>query len=572
MYWKRFFPVLEWLPQYRRKDLSGDFSAGLTVGVMLIPQGMAYALLAGLPPIYGLYAATIPVMLYVLLGTSRQLSVGPTATSSLLTAAAIQSLALTGDEMSINIAIMLAFMVGVIQLALGLLRMGFLVNFLSNPVVSGFTSASALIIGFSQFKHLLGVSAPNTNYVHEIVIALAKNVGNINWITVCIGLVGIILVRYTKKITEKIPGALVAVAIGILVVWGLGLQQQGVAIVGTIPDGLPQIGMFYWNWEQAKLLFPFALSISLVGFVESIAIAKAIQNKHRSYQVLPNQELVALGVSKIGGAFFQSFATTGGFSRTAVNDRAGAKTNLAGMLSATLILLTLLFLTPLFYYLPQAILASVILAAIFSLVEVKEARRLWQTDRRDFVMWLITFVATLTVGIQEGILLGASVSIAAIIYRTVNPHIAVLGRIGNTLHYRNVRRFDNLEQRPDVLVIRIDADLYFANSQSIKESVEALINSKGEALRLLVFCAESISGIDSTAAQMLEDLHKKCHTKGITFYWSAVKGPVRDKLFSSGFIAQIGEENMFLGIQDAIDAFDKTTENVHRQYATQHGK
>lgn len=569
---RRWLPILEWLPQYTKKDLKGDVSAGLTVGIMLIPQGMAYALLAGIPPIYGLYASTIPLILYALLGTSRQLSVGPTATSSLLTGAGVLLVSEAGGEQAAQIAVLIALLVGVIQLILGLLRMGFLVNFLSNPVVSGFTSASALIIAFSQFKHLLGVKVPNTNYLHEMIWAILQQVSVINWISVGIGLLGVLFVRYTKKFTEAVPGALLAVTAGILLTWGLGLEAYGVAIVGNIPQGLPQPSLFIWDWTLVQTLLPTAAAISLVGFVESIAIAKAIQQKHRNYEVSPNQELLALGISKIGGAFFQSFATTGGFSRTAVNDRAGAQTNLAGILSALLIVLTLLFLTPIFYYLPQAILASVILAAIFSLVEIGEARRLWREYRSDFYLWLLTFAATLSIGILEGILIGAGASLVAIVYRSTHPHIALLGRIPQTAHYRNIYRFEGLEQQPDVLILRIDADLYFANSQYVKEFIESEMAKKGEDLRLVIVCAESISLLDSTAFQMLKDLLERAKKKGVQFYWAAVKGPIRDQFFRSGWINTFSEAHLFLTIQDAIDAYLQSKTPDTQTYAVQHNR
>jgi SulP family sulfate permease len=378
---KNFIPILDWLPNYKPKWLQGDMSAGLTVGVMLIPQGMAYAMIAGLPPIYGLYASTVPLLIYAIFGTSRQLAVGPVAMVSLLTAAGVGAMAEGGSETYIALAIALALFVGLIQFLLGAFRLGFLVNFLSHPVISGFTSAAALIIGLSQLKHLLGVNLPGSHHVHEIIISAVEQFCSVNWYTFAIGATGIALIMLVKRYQPAIPGPLLAVVFGILAVWGLGLTEAGVKIVGEVPSGLPAFSVPQFGLETIQSLAPIALAIALVSFMESIAVAKAIQAKHRDYKVDANQELIGLGLANIGGAFFQSYTTTGGFSRTAVNDQAGAKTGLAAIISAVLIVLTLLFLTPLFYYLPNAILASVIMVAVFGLIDWKEAVHLWHSNR-----------------------------------------------------------------------------------------------------------------------------------------------------------------------------------------------
>ncbi|MBV6652851.1 MAG: sodium-independent anion transporter, partial [Mameliella sp.] len=337
---KALLPILDWLPNYKTSNLKGDLSAGLTVGVMLIPQGMAYAMIAGLPPIYGLYASTIPLVIYAILGTSRQLAVGPVAMVSLLTATGIGAMADGGTELYISLAIVLALFVGVIQFLLGAFRLGFLVNFLSHPVISGFTSAAALIIGLSQLKHLLGVDIPRSHHVHEIVGNAIAQFGDINLYTFGVGIAGIVLILGIKKINKSIPGPLIAVAFGIAIVYSLGLVDKGVKIVGTVPEGLPSFGIPSFSSEQFSALLPIALTIALVSFMESIAVAKAIQSKHKNYKIISNQELIGLGAANIAGSFFQSYPTTGGFSRTAVNDQAGAKTGLAAIISAILIALT----------------------------------------------------------------------------------------------------------------------------------------------------------------------------------------------------------------------------------------
>lgn len=556
---KNVIPGLSWLQNYDRTHLKGDLAAGLTVGVMLIPQGMAYAMLAGLPPIYGLYASTIPLIIYALFGTSRQLAVGPVAMVSLLTAAGVSAFAEGGTEMYIRVAILLALMVGLIQFLLGVFRLGFLVNFLSHPVISGFTSAAALIIGLSQLKHLMGVSIPRTHHVYEILIYAVEKLGETNLATLLVGLGGIALILLFKKYFSKIPGQLMAVIFGLVVVWILRLDQQGVKIVGDIPSGLPGLGIPLLEVDLIRQLIPTALAISLVSFMESIAVAKAIQVKHGNYKVIPNQELRALGLSNIVGSFFQSYPTTGGFSRTAVNDQAGAQTGLASVFSAVLIVLTLLFLTPLFYYLPQAILASVIMVAVFGLIDFKEARHLWHTDRRDFWMLLVTFIGTLALGIEQGIGLGVVLSLIMVVYQTTIPHFAELGRVPGTTFFRNLSRFESLEEFPEILIVRFDARLYFANITFFVETIERLSEEKGDALKVILVDCESINSLDSSAIHALERMIRKFREEGVEMYFSSVKGPLRDSLQKSGTLDLIGE-HVFMSNQAAVEYYKACVE------------
>ncbi|MCB9300680.1 MAG: solute carrier family 26 protein [Lewinellaceae bacterium] len=566
---KQFLPILGWLPSYKSEQLKGDLSAGLTVGVMLIPQGMAYAMIAGLPPIYGLYASTIPLILYAILGTSRQLAVGPVAMVSLLTAAGIGAIAQGGTETYITLAIALALFVGLIQFFLGAFRLGFLVNFLSHPVVSGFTSAAALIIGLSQLKHLLGIKLGRSEHIHEILIEAGRRIGETNLATLAIGLAGILLILGIKRINKAIPGPLLAVIFGILAVWGFGLTEQGVKIVGEVPKGLPSLVIPSFSMENFDALLPIALAIALVSFMESIAVAKAIQAKHKNYKVDANQELIALGVANIGGSFFQAYPTTGGFSRTAVNDQAGANTGMAAIISALLIALTLLFLTPLFYYLPNAILASVIMVAVFGLIDIKEAVHLWHADRSDFWMLAVTFIGTLSLGIELGILIGVALSLGIIIFRTTMPHFAVLGKIPDKPHYKNIDRFDDLEVRPDILIMRFDARLYFANVAYFKDKIEEQIEKKGKALKLFILDANSINGMDSSGMHALEEIIELCHTLGVEFNLASVKGPVRDILVKGGLIDKIGEGHFFMRVQHAVDSFDEKDTQRYESYVLQ---
>lgn len=572
---KDYVPFIEWLPNYKKQDLTGDLSAGLTVGVMLIPQGMAYAMIAGLPPIYGLYASTLPLIIYALLGTSRQLAVGPVAMVSLLTATGVGTLAAGGTEAYIVLAITLAFLVGLIQFLLGAFRLGFLVNFLSHPVISGFTSAAALIIGLSQLKHLLGVDIARSHHVHEILWEAIAQFGEIHWSTFAIGVGGILLIKGARRLHKSIPGPLLAVVFGILVVWLAGMAEQGVKIVGDVPGGLPRFSVPSFEFSMLQDLMPIALAIALVSFMESIAVAKAIQSKHKNYKVIPNQELIALGMANIGGSFLQSYPVTGGFSRTAVNDQAGAKTGLASIISALLIVLTLLFLTPLFYYLPKAILASVIMVAVFGLIDVKEARHLWRADRSDFWMLVITFVATLSLGIEQGIGIGVLLSLAWIIFRTSRPHIAEIARVPGTTFYRNVDRFEAVEAREDLLIVRPDAQLYFANMGFFRERLEEMIRSKPK-LKTIILNAASINDIDSSAMHALSDLVNELRNENLQVLFTGVKGPVRDAMAKGGMMEKLGGNNFFMSVHEAVKELEKATpmedNDAHQAFVLQNNQ
>jgi sulfate permease, SulP family len=572
---KQFFPIAEWLPNYKKSDIKGDLSAGLTVGVMLIPQGMAYAMLAGLPPIYGLYAATVPLLIYAIFGTSRQLSVGPVAMASLLVASGLATIVSyeTEPEQYIKLAVLLALMVGVFRLGMGLFRLGFLVNFLSKPVISGYTSAAALIIGLSQLKHLLGIKIPNSNYVHEVLYHAALNIQSTHIITLAIGIGGIALLLGLKKIKKQykidIPGPLAVVALSTVLVWILDLNAEGVSIVGSVPGGFPTFTIPELSIITMQALIPAALTIALVGYMESIAVAKAIQAKHKTYKVSANQELIALGVANIGGALFQAFPVNGGFSRTAVNDQAGARTPLAGVISAVLVILTLLFLTALFYYLPQAVLASIIMVAVFNLIDVAIAKNLWKSNRADFWMLIAAFASTLFIGVVEGILIGVLLSLGMLIFKSSKPHVAELGRVPGTPYYRNIKRFHQLEDRPDILVIRFDAELYFANADFFSETLLQKIQLKFPNLKALILDAGSMTGIDSTGMSAIEDLNNNLKKQNIRWLWCEVKGPLRDSFEKAGMTDKIGRDNFFICIQEAVDALDGMEDSSRKSFALQ---
>ena len=556
---KSIIPILDWFSNYKKEWLKGDLGAGLTVGVMLIPQGMAYATIAGLPAVYGLYASIVPILIYAIFGTSRQLAVGPVAMVSLLTATAIASFEGISTTDYIAYAILLALLVGIIQFLFGLFRLGFLVNFLSHPVISGFTSAAALIIGLSQLKHLLGIDIERSHHINEIIIGAIEKLNEINWIAFGIGLVGIVLIIGVKKINKSLPSQLFAVIFGILAVtfFDLATGNNAVKIVKDIPASLPSFEIPFFDFNIIQLLIPMALTIALVSFMESIAVAKAIQTKHRDYKVIPNQELIGLGLANVIGSFFQSFPTTGGFSRTAVNDQAGAKTGLASIISAGLIIITLLFLTPLFYNLPNTILASVIMVAVFGLIDYKEAIYLWKSNRTDFFLLVATFLATLTIGIEKGIGLGVLLSLAIVVYKTTKPHVAVLANIHGTHFYRNIERFgEDVILKEDILIVRFDAQLYFANTTFFKDTLEELALNKGEKLKVIIIDCESMNNLDSSGVHALIETIDLYSSKGIEITFSGVKGPVRDVMEKGGVISKLGIDNFYMSIQDAVDAYE----------------
>ncbi len=547
----KWVPALGWMRGYdARRDLAGDVSAGLTVAVMLIPQGMAYAMLAGLPPVIGLYASVVPLLVYALLGTSRQLAVGPVAMVSLLVATGVGALAEAGSSEYVLLAVVLAGMVGVLQLAMGVFRLGKLVTFLSHPVISGFTSAAAIIIGLSQLKHLLGASIPRSAHLHELLLNASRALPDTSLPTLAIGAVAVVILLVLKKRAPRFPGALTVVVLGTLVTWGFGLHEAGVAIVGDVPAGLPTPSVPGFDLAKLSALLPTALVISLVGFMESISVAKAFARKNR-YEVDANQELVGLGRANVAGFFFGGYPVTGGFSRTAVNGQAGARTGLASAITAVVIGVSLLFFTPLFHFLPNAVLAAIVMTAVFGLVDWKEAKHLWHVKRPDAVLLGLTFVVTLFVGIEEGIAAGVVTSLAFFVHRSTRPHHAVLGRLPGTTLYRNVRRFDEAEELEGVKIWRFDASFYFANADYFRDQVDRLLLD-GET-RALVLDASGINDLDASAESMLQDIHTRLQGAGIALFVANAKGPVRDVMARGGFTEKLGEAQFFLDLHRAVE-------------------
>jgi len=551
---KKLIPALMWMHDYKKSDLSGDLSAGFIVAVMLIPQGMAYAMLAGLPPVIGLYASTIPLLVYALFGTSRQLAVGPVAMVSLLVLAGVSTLAEPGTESYISLVLLLMLMVGVIQFLMGVLKLGFIVNFLSHAVISGFTSAAAIIIGLSQLKHLLGVKL-ESNQVFLVLWEAIRKIAEINPISFAIGAGSIILLVTLKKVLPRVPGPLVVVVLSSIIVYLFQLQNAGVSIVGEVPKGLPSLSVPMFNMDSILLLLPIALTISFIGFMESIAMAKAIAAKEK-YKIVPNKELVGLGLANVAGSFFSGYPVTGGFSRSAVNYQAGARTPLATMITAVLILLTLLFFTDFFYYLPNTVLAAIIMVAVYGLIDFKEAKGLFKVHKLDGGTWAVTFIATLFIGIEQGILAGLAFSLVVFIARSAYPHMAELGFLKNEEVFRNVKRFPEAETDPEVLIYRIDASLYFANMNFIEEKLCERV-AESPALKWILLDFSGVNSIDAVAIHALEDMMDNCSKGQIKVYFAGIKGPVRDLLKKAGWNEKYADRMQYVSIAHVLSSIGK---------------
>ncbi|MDA9984943.1 sulfate permease [Flavobacteriaceae bacterium] len=568
---QHYFPILSWLKTYSPSFLKGDIAAGITVGIMLIPQGMAYAMIAGLPPVYGLYAALFPQIVYAIMGTSRQLAVGPVAMDSLLVAAGLGALSLTTNAEYIALASFLALFMGTIQLLLGGLKLGFLVNFLSKPVISGFTSAAAIIIALSQLNHLLGIDIPRSNKLHELFFYLIELGPQTHLLSVLISGLGISFLLIAKKHFPKLPGALLLVFLTTFIAAQNNWESLGVTLVKEVPEGLPS---FVWpkaSLSQVYELFPLALTLALIAFMEAISVAKAVEEKEKTNYLNPNQELIALGSANIVGGLFQAFPTTGGFSRTAVNHDAGAKTGIAALFSAAVVGLTLLFFTSFFYHLPTAVLGAIILVAVGKLIDLSYPKKLWKNNRSEFYVLLFTFSITLFVGIKEGILLGVFAALLYMVYQNTRPHIAVLGRIKNTHYFKNIDRFSNeVTTFPHVLILRFDGQLFFGNQRYFKQQLSHLIKQHPESVNHLVIAAAPINYIDASAMEMLSLLFEELKENGTNLYWTGLSGPIRDQFHNLGVLSRFNNLFVYSSLEAALNAIEgKAPSEIEKSIATQ---
>ena len=562
----RFVPALDWLPGYRRSQLESDLLAAVIVTVMLIPQSLAYAMLAGLPPYVGLYASIAPLLLYALFGSSRVLAVGPVAVVSLMTAAAIDRIAATGTPEYWGAALLLALLSGLMLVAMGLLRLGFIANLLSHPVISGFISASGILIAASQLKHILGVSAGGDT-LFEIGANLVAAVGEANPVTMVIGVSVVAFLFWVRKRLKPLllqagmpsrladfltkAGPVAAVIVSTLAVALFDLQ---VKVVGAIPQGLPPLTMPRLDLGLARELLAPALLISLIGFVESVSVAQTLAAKRRQ-RIDPNHELMGLGTANLAAAFTGGYPVTGGFARSVVNFDAGAETPLAGVITAVGIAITAMFLTPLFFFLPQATLAATIIVAVLSLVDLSSMRRTWTYSKADFAAMAVTILLVFTEGVETGVVAGVTVSIALVLWRTGRPHMAIVGQVPGTEHFRNILRH-RVATCPRVLSVRVDESLYFANARYLEDRIYDMVATRPQIEHVVLMCS-AVNMIDASALESLEAISDRLKSAGVTFHLSEVKGPVMDALQRSDFFAHLTGE-VFLSQHAAMQALEPT--------------
>ena len=553
---KANIPILHWLPAYPGRQLKYDVLAGITVAVILIPQGMAYSMLAGLPPIYGLYGGLVPLLLYAMMGSSKYLSVGPTALVSLLVLTGVGTLEEPGTQSFIELAICVSLFAGLLQIFLGFFKLGFLIHFLAQPVLTGFTSAAAIIIGLSQLKYLMGYSSlERSSSIVVMGAEILQHLSDIHGVTFLFGILSLLFLLLQRRWFRAFPGALLVVIISILIMKWTHLEDQGVMMIGAIPSGLPAFQIPSFSIHDVERAFSPALTICLISFIESLAIGRVLQKKTKSVKIIPNQELLALGVSKIGGSFFQAFPTTGSFTRSVINQESGARSGLSSIVAALFLGLTLLFFTPFFEDLPLSVLAAIILVSVTSLIDWSEAIVLWKSDRTDFWILITTFLSTLLFGVQLGIATGVALSIALMVYRNARPHVAILGRIPDTPHYRNLERFEFALQESDILILRFDAQIYFGNGAYFEDFIQGKVLEHKDQIKLLIIDASNIHDLDSSGMEALKNTLHWLDENQVTCFISNAIGPVRDALSRHGVLNQLGAGSFFLSISDAVDTF-----------------
>jgi sulfate permease, SulP family len=536
----RRLPLVALLRHYPRQHLRGDVTAGLTTAVMLIPQAMAYAALAGMPPVTGLYASVVPIAVYALLGTSGALAFGPVAIVALLTASAVAPLASGDPATYVALAGVLALMVGAIQLLLGVLRLGSVVDLLSHAVISGFTSAAALVIAASQFRSLTGIDAEGGETFVEELSSLAGAIGTLHPVTLAVGLGSVAALVVFRRRLPRIPGPLVVVTLVTALAFAVGLDDRGVAVLGEVPAGLPAPALPVIGLDQVQQLIGPALVIALLSFVEGISVAKAIAGKTHE-RIDSTQELLASGSANVAAGLFQAFPVAGGFSRTAINHQAGARTPVASLITAAMVAFSALALTPLFTYLPRAVLAAIVVVAVAGLVDVRSAKHTWRTDRWDFATLAVTFAATLVLGVELGIGIGIIGSLLLLVARSTRPHITEIGLVPSSGQYRNVARYDSVTD-PRVLLIRVDAALLFATAPAVHRRVEQLCEARDDRLRGVVLDCSAVSDIDGDGAHVLDDVGRTLDARGVELHLATVRGPVRDALGRTGHLPTLHAE------------------------------
>lgn len=560
---KSLFPIFEWSKSYDKDMAINDGVAALIVTIMLIPQSLAYALLAGLPAEIGIYASIIPIILYSIFGTSHTLAVGPVAIVSLMTAAAIGNIAEQGSLDYITAALTLAFLSGLILILMGLFRLGFIANFLSHPVISGFITASGIIIAVSQVKHILGVDA-NGHTLYEILSSIITHISKTNFVTLAIGLFSLFFLFWVRKGLKPLllktglknkpadiiskAGPIAAVAITTIIAWGFNLKTHNVSLVGDVPQSLPPLTTPSFSIELWSSLLGSALLISIIGFVESISVAQTLAAK-KHQRINPDQELIGLGAANMGAAFSGGYPVTGGFARSVVNFNAGAETPAAGAFTAIGLAMASLLLTPFIYFLPQATLAATIIVAVLGLIDVSILKRTWAYSKADFIAVSSTIGITLLFGVEIGVSTGVILSILIHLYKTSRPHIAIVGQVPGTEHFRNIDRHKVITQN-NILTLRIDESLYFANAKFLEDQLYNIVTAHPNLEHVILMCP-GVNNIDMSALNSLEVINKRLNDVNAKFHLSEIKGPVMDKLHSTQFLKHLTGQ-IYLSQHEAI--------------------
>ncbi|MFD2532203.1 SulP family inorganic anion transporter [Gracilimonas halophila] len=548
---KTYFPILQVIKEYNLDKLKADAISGSTVGVVLIPQGMAYAVIAGLPPIYGLYAGLVPLFIYPLLGTSRHISIGPVAIDMLILAAGLGFLAGNDPTEKISLAILIAVMTGIFQLMMGFMKLGFVFNLFSRPVISGFTIAAPIIIIVSQVGTLLNVDVPNSQYIHEMFYYISQQIGNIHYPSLTLSIFFILFLVLIRRFYSKLPESVLLVAITIIIVSFFSISKWGINQVGAIPQGLPSFAIPELNLESIKQLAPNAFTLALIQFMTIASLSKAFARKH-GYTVNPNQELIAIGSSNIVGSLFQSLPVSSSFTRSAIAEQGGAKTSLNNVFAGILILFTLLFLTPLFEMLPEPLLAAIIVVSVSSLIDIQELKFLIRTKRRDALVAMITIVSVLAIGIQEGIIIGLVSSVLALLLKMSKPTVAELGLIPGTRDFKNRERFSEVKPIPGILILRVDAPFSFVNAEFFKNYIlEKSMNDK-EAPKYVIIDGTTIGDLDISAMDSLLMIIETLKKEGIELYISGLIGPVRDVIRKSDISTFVRSNRFFNTVHDGV--------------------
>tara|TARA_X000000368_G_scaffold179237_1_gene141477 strand:- start:218 stop:1885 length:1668 start_codon:yes stop_codon:yes gene_type:complete len=550
---KNFIPILKWLPKYKKKNFYFDFVAGINVGILLIPQGMAYALIAGLPPIYGLYAALTPQIVYAILGTSRQLAVGPVAIDSLIVASGLGIISVSSPEQYILMAISLAFIVGSFQIIMALFRFSFITSFLSKPIINGFISALAIIIGFGQLKYLLGISLSQTSLIQNILIDIYNNVNQINLPTLYLGLSSILIILFFKKYKPKFPIYFIILILGTFISYIFNLNKTGIDVVGNIPKGLPEFKIPLLNYDIIIDLFTIGITLAILGYIHAISIAKKIEEKHNYYKINTNQELFALGMSNIIGSFFQSYPISGGLSRSAVNDESGAKSGISSIISAFIVALIIIFFTSYLYHLPKAVLSSIIIVAVFNLIDYKFPRKLFSNFIDEFFLLTITFFVTIFYGIIGGILIGILISILIITLRFKKSNLSLKKKIKSLMNYACIISVSDIPQKKsNILILELKGQLFYGNLSFLKSFIEKkTINSSS--LNTLIFDIKNLYHIDNSGSESFCQIIKKLNNKKIRVIISGFNKKKKGFKFDKNLINCIKKENIFISTNNALN-------------------